>query len=179
MPPLRLALCFGTLVGCAALPLSATLDRDQDGISDLWAEQYPGIGAATADPDGDGASNLAEALAGTDPTSPASRFTAVPERDANGDLLLRWPSIAGKRYHLRFSADLVTWVDLPTAFPGTGADRSEIISPIGAPAAPRQFWQVAVTDFDTDADALNDWEEAQLGTSPSSPDTDSDGMPDG
>jgi hypothetical protein len=37
-----------------ALPLWATLDRDGDGLSDIWAALYPTAGAPEADPDIDG-----------------------------------------------------------------------------------------------------------------------------
>ena len=72
-----------------------------DGIPAIWREQYFGPGyltdprvAADADPDGDGATNYQEYIAGTDPTNPNSVFRvtvrAVP--------LLSFPTVASRDY---------------------------------------------------------------------------------
>jgi PKD repeat protein len=52
--------------------------------------------AANADPDGDGQNNLAEFLAGTDPTSSASalRITSITRQGA--DILVNWITAVGK-----------------------------------------------------------------------------------
>ena len=68
----RLSLYTGLILSLLAATASATIDRDNDGISDLWTALYPTTGPAAQDPDGDGATNLAEAIAGTDPTSPSN-----------------------------------------------------------------------------------------------------------
>jgi hypothetical protein len=161
------------------LPLWATLDRDGDGLSDIWAALYPTAGAPEADPDGDGATNRAEALAGTDPTSASNRLAATPQRDASGNLVLYWAGVAGKHYSIESSANLSTWTALPGEYTGAGAALSAIVCPAGTPTGSRQFWRVTAFDADTDSDGLNDWEEAQLGTSPTASDTDHDGLPDG
>ena len=168
----------GLLLALLATPTRATLDRDNDGISDLWAALYPTAGSAAQDPDGDGANNLAEAIAGTDPTAPSSRFGAAPQRDADGNLRLRWYGVPGKQYQLRSSPDLTTWTTLPEVYSGTGAELAPIIARADETSAPRLFFQVVVSDADTDADTLNDWEEAQLGTSPTAADTDGDELRD-
>ncbi len=178
MNVIRLPFLLCVLACLLALPASATLDRNADGISDVWAGLHPSAGAPTADPDGDGASNRAEAQAGTDPSSASSRLAATTERDASGNLVLRWPSVTGKHYQIESSTDLANWAASPLLRPGTGADLSEIVGPAGVAAPGRQFWRVAVADTDTDSDGLNDWEEAQLGTSSASADTDSDGRTD-
>ena len=162
-----------------ALPLWATLDHDGDGISDIWTARYPTAGAHDADPDGDGATNRAEAIAGTDPTSASSRLVATTKRDASGNLVLGWTGEAGKHYRIESSADLSAWTAIPGDYTGAGAALSVIVCPAGTVTGPRQFWRVAAFDVDTDGDGLNDWEEAQLGTDPNKPDTDGDGMPDG
>ncbi len=150
----------------ASTPLSATIDHAHNGVSDLWTALYPTAGAPEADPDGDGASTLAEALAGTDPLSAGSRLASMPAHDPAGNLVLCWQGVAGKHYTIKSSTDLSTWTALPETFTGTGEPFSPVVVAAGAPSSARQFWQVSVSDADTDSDDLNDWEEAQLGTDP-------------
>lgn len=171
---IRLRHAFPFLLLTLVPPLHALLDRNGDGVSDLWYLRHPTSGAPTADPDGDGATNRDEAIAGTDPSAARSRFAATPQRDAGGILLVRWPSVVGKHYHLESSIDLRTWTALAGDLAGTGADLS---APVPA-AGGAKFWRVVVADADTDADGLTDWEEAQLGTSSSTADSDHDGLPD-
>ena len=74
-----------------------------DGIPGWWRIQYSWNGlttnsssCATCDPDGDGQDNLAEYLAGTDPTNNTSTFriTAIAQED--NDIRLTWTMGAGK-----------------------------------------------------------------------------------
>lgn len=76
------------------------LYADGDGMSDAWEMRYPGalsplLYDAHEDPDGDGWSNYAEFMAGTDPTSYASRPQPLVRVDvtydgidATGDLVI-------------------------------------------------------------------------------------------
>lgn len=102
-------------------------DRNNDGLPDDWQAQYWGVNSATwppagADSDGDGASNLAEFLAGTDPTNPESalRLSIQP---TTGGLLLQWNAVPGSIYQLQASDDLRTWSDAagPAFAPGDQA----------------------------------------------------------
>jgi acetyl esterase/lipase len=160
-------------------PLLAIIDRDLDGVSDVWSSRYPTAGDPAADPDGDGGSNLAEALAGTDPTVAASHFTATAANDPSGNLVLRWYGVVGKTYQIEASSDLRTWTPFSTARNGAGTNIETIVRPAGHAAPLAQFWRVAVANKDTDADGLDDWEEAQLATAPTDADTDADGLSDG
>lgn len=178
MPRFR-PLLRALLAAVCATPLPATIDRNLDGVSDIWSSLHPSAGAATADPDGDGATNHAEALAGTDPTSAASRFTAATTTDASGNLVLLWVGAPGKSYQIESSANLLTWVPFSTARTGTASTITEEVRAAGATGASPQFWRVSVADHDTDGDGLNDWEEARLATGPTAADTDGDGIADG
>jgi subtilisin family serine protease/Tol biopolymer transport system component len=82
-------------------------DDDNDGLPDSWEQQYfgnPANTAATDDSDGDGFSNLAEYIGGTnpasaDPASPASylRITQI-QPGAGPSLTITWPSVANRIY---------------------------------------------------------------------------------
>jgi hypothetical protein len=62
-------------------PASAPVDTDADGMADAWeAANLGGISAVPGDdPDGDGASNLLEFNAGTDPANPDSDGDGFPD----------------------------------------------------------------------------------------------------
>jgi alpha-D-ribose 1-methylphosphonate 5-triphosphate synthase subunit PhnH len=138
---------------------NAILDRNGDGISDVWAALYPTAGAPAADPDGDGQSNLAEAQAGTDPTNSSSRFIATARTDAAGNLVVSWTGFGGKYYFVETSTDLITWLPLATEYTGTGTELSAIVRPAGTSSAARTFWHVVVFDIDSSGSGLNDWEK--------------------
>jgi sugar phosphate isomerase/epimerase len=146
----------------------AAADLDHDGVSDVWRTAYPAAGAATADPDGDGATNLAESLAGTSPFSAASVLAATPVTDGSGNLVVRWRGLRGKRYQIESSTDFAAWTAQGTAFtPSADGDLTSIVRPAGSSAADtRRFWRIAVSDRDTDSDGYSDWEEYQFGGNP-------------
>ncbi len=133
-----------TYVGnSAAIDILSATDTDADGIPDAWETAHgltvgSSTNDATLDSDGDGQSNQAEFLAGTDPQSSASVFaittTALSTASGSPALTVAWSGVAGHYYEVRTSPDLVTWttatyvlatadgaksVELPTA----GAER--------------------------------------------------------
>jgi 1,4-alpha-glucan branching enzyme len=78
------------LLSRQALP---QLDSDGDGLLNGWEQQYfggPISAVASADPDHDGANNLQEQAAGTDPNAASSvlRFTDI--KVASGQAILKW-----------------------------------------------------------------------------------------
>lgn len=87
-------------------------DSVGDGIPDQWrATYFGGDGTtsnnqsnATADPDGDGMTNLQEYLAGTNPVDSASFFHVVSVANSGTGYAVSWASIAGKTYQVQYSA---------------------------------------------------------------------------
>jgi hypothetical protein len=92
-------------------------DSDGDGLPDAWETvHFGGLGRdGTGDFDNDGASDLDEFRAGTDPTSNASAFKLVQVVFAAGSQpQIQWKSVAGKKYRLQYKTDLSAtgWTDL-------------------------------------------------------------------
>ena len=97
----------------AAMPypvIPAGADTDGDGLADAWETQFFGnlSSGATQDSDGDGMSNLAEYLSGTNPTSNTSllstRTAAAPGVDA---VRIEWPSVSNAFYAIDATDDLL------------------------------------------------------------------------
>jgi hypothetical protein len=99
-----------------------------DGISDNWRLLYFGtvsnpLSAAGADPDGDGASNWQEYIAGTNPLDGTSAFkfgsAAMP---GGSGFVLQWPSVVNKHYTLQSSTSInaTSWTTIATNVMGNG-----------------------------------------------------------
>ena len=94
------------------LNLQRMVDTDANGLPDWWELQYFGHLTGTdpnADADHDGMSNLAEWLAGTNPTNASSclQLIAIPSNNPNV-FVVSWPSVAGKYYRLERATNLLT-----------------------------------------------------------------------
>jgi subtilisin family serine protease len=94
------------------LNLQRIVDTDGNGLPDWWEQEYFGHLTGTdpnADPDQDGMNNLAEWIAGTNPTNAASslRLTLVSATNSSGTVV-SWSSVAGKNYWLERSTNLLT-----------------------------------------------------------------------
>ena len=98
-----------------------------DGIPDSWRLRYfssasSPLSAANLDPDGDGASNSAEFVAGTNPQDAASKLQLLTSSkpDLNG-FTLRWPTVLNKQYVIECSAALAgDWTALASNLIGDG-----------------------------------------------------------
>ena len=92
----------GIVISGGRLNLARIVDTDSNGLPDWWEREYfsqlTGTNPA-ADADADGASNLAEWLAGTIPTNALSVLQLTPINAANG-LAVTWPSADGRFYRL-------------------------------------------------------------------------------
>jgi len=143
----RVALEYGNdPVNWSAGPPTAgratVLDTDGDGLPDAWEDQY-GLDRnspadAALDGDHDGASNLAEYRAGTNPTDAGSVFKFVSvQREGNG-VRLRFLAVQGRAYAVEASASLPpgNWQTV-TNLPVTGVTgEREVFLPDAPGSAP-------------------------------------------
>lgn len=89
-------------------------DADGDGAPDEWELSNglnPQVADAEIDIDADGASNLNEYLAGTDPRDSSSvfRIVSIGLGTPDDQLEIEWRSISGRRYAIESSANLEEW----------------------------------------------------------------------
>ena len=124
-----------------------------DGIDDKWQKDYFGLppnplAAPTADPDGDGQTNLFEFTAGVIPNDPASRFTLtlapVPGQPAQRSIIFI-PRLADRTYVVTFKLDLnaATWTPLPGGIVTDNGQQRSITDP--AATGGRKFYHVEIT----------------------------------
>jgi len=93
-------------------------DRDGDGMPDAWEDAYQ-LNAddpsdAALDSDGDGLSNLAEYLSGTDPRNAASALKIDSVTESNGTLILRFTAVANRSYTIQYRGNAASgaWQEL-------------------------------------------------------------------
>lgn len=98
-------------------------DSDGDGLPDDWERLAFGNleQAASSDPDGDGSSNLAEWMAGTDPLS-AVEVLRLTLGGTETRPTLQFSVRPNRLYSVERSTDLSTWVPVPgeLSYPATG-----------------------------------------------------------
>jgi len=102
-----------------------TGDVDADGLPDDWelSSLQTLTHNASADPDGDRASNLAEFRAGTDPRSAASALRITSVNHSPGATSLIFPHTANRRYALQSTENFVAWQSVtnpPLLYPTPG-----------------------------------------------------------
>ncbi|MBI3879036.1 MAG: hypothetical protein HY301_03115 [Verrucomicrobia bacterium] len=99
---------FGNVSGGGRLN---TVDNLGSFLVTLSATNVVVGGYVSPDSDGDGQSDYAETLAGTNPNDPASALTLTPiSVGAGGAVTLRFPFVAGKSYRLLYSDNLASGV---------------------------------------------------------------------
>ena len=120
------------------------MDTNGNGLPDSWEQQYWGTNGAShnlfTDGDGDGFTDGAEFIAGTNPTLSSSRLRISMEN--NGMFLLKWPSVAGRIYQVQTTTDLVNWMPFSPWIQATAGTTS--FSPALPPTGPPHFYRVEV-----------------------------------
>ena len=202
-----LPLCTLIYALCA-LTVSAIVDTNGNGFSDLWertfnnGELLPSDFDPQADPDHDGLANAQEAAAGISPFDPNPPAGCVRPQithmnnawlDLDGDGLdefyvevesVAWPTLPGKQYTLQCSIDLAigSWLPVESAtanFEGVRTYYFPLTQTDSTDLPPEHlFWRIAIEDVDSDGDGLTDAEEYALGTNPNLADSDGDGLND-
>jgi glucose/arabinose dehydrogenase len=104
--------------------LRLDLDSDQDGIPDSeeggTSPFVSGADDRLRDNDGDGLSNSAEYIAGTNADDAASNFRLTVQQDPIGARTLAWKTATGRKYKLQQSNDLAGWTDASQWLAGNG-----------------------------------------------------------
>ncbi len=146
-------------------------------MSDVWEWVYNANGLSSgADADGDGFSNLQEAIAGTNPFDANSypRIPIVLGSPTNFSVTI--PCALGKQYQLQSLVALgnTNWFVETNLVARTGTNVTLTV-PV---AAAMKFYRVGIADVNSDGSGLmNDWEKYKLGLNPSN--AWSNGQPDG
>jgi hypothetical protein len=127
--------------------ISSGLDMDGDGMPDAWEQlNFGGLSAsAGGDPDGDGASNLQEFLAGTNPNDATDvlRITSYTIAPGGTTATMTWQSVTNRNYRLEKTLSLKkpsVWIDSGLGvIPPTGSTTTATISDTNAPV---RFYRV-------------------------------------
>jgi uncharacterized protein (DUF1800 family) len=131
-------LCSILLLAPITLPVSAAIDQNGDGLDDIWQEAF---GAQSLnkdeDSDGDGASNLAESIAGTDPFDSTSRFS-INRLSYDGSFSaveISFDTQRGKIYQVELGNSINSrlFTRLPTTYHGTGREITVKLSSAASP----------------------------------------------
>ncbi|WP_234041778.1 DUF1800 family protein [Persicirhabdus sediminis] len=149
--------------------LEAILDLNGNGVSDVWEHKYHATElvadseAKARDADGDGLSNYEESIAGTNPFDSDSghKLKLSSERWSDDHLMiwLRCETQEGKAYQLVYNDSLGGMMHTLSA-PISGYDGLLELALLSDDE--KQFYQIVVTDLDSDTDGLSDWEEIEM-----------------
>jgi hypothetical protein len=132
------------------IDVAGSFDSNKDEILDRWQIEHFGYNfvsdphaAASADPDGDGCSNLSEYQAGTNPTSRASWLSIQSEQLSSSNFDIQWSSVIGKKYQVQSSSNLTSWADTGSTVTASSTSTTWRDSSIPT-STTRRFYRVKV-----------------------------------
>ena len=128
---------------------SRTADNDADSLPNSY-ELLHGLDPdwprdADEDLDGDGSSNRAERIAGTDPGDASDSFRIVNVEARPDSVSVRWPTVADKNYQLWWSTDAQTWTPASVSS-GDGSEVEAVLdlAPLDLADSARIFLRISV-----------------------------------
>lgn len=136
------------------------LDLDANGLGDVWEARYHASGLLAADDtDGDGQTNAAESVAGTDPRDATSRHAVTIEMNGTA-ITLTTQTQPGKKYQaVSGPTPSGPWNPVGDPYIATAVG-THVFTP--APEGSLAFYRVTVSDTDSDSDGVDNWSEFQL-----------------
>ena len=117
-------------------------DANNNGMSDAWEQANFGVVSPTrtksSDTDGDGYTDYAEFVAGTNPGQPNSTLRLdTPVSLTGGGVRLEWPAVPGRAYLVEGSSNGTTWTPVSGWILATG--NLATFSPPTGPGAPTMY----------------------------------------
>ena len=119
---------------------------------DAWAASYGLTGNAAlpgSDPDGDGQNNMAEFMAGTNPTNSASSLRIVSVARQGNDVLVTWTTVGGMSYVVQSTGastggyfNSFTDIGPLVSVPGTGESTTNYLDAGGYTNGPSHYYRV-------------------------------------
>ncbi|MBP9900175.1 MAG: S8 family serine peptidase [Verrucomicrobia bacterium] len=107
-------------------------DLNSNAIPDGWEVQQFGTLTAqrtpTTDTDGDGLSDWAEFVAGTDPNNPPPPFRLTAQRFGGNFVQLSWPSVTNHSYRIHASSNAVSWSPFSDWFSAMAPNTSYLLA---------------------------------------------------
>jgi len=101
---------YATLTALSAAGVSSTATSSDAGSPNPSSQTTPIILLSpTADQDNDGTNNQDEASAGTNPLDRSSRFAISDVARSGNNVVLSFPTVVGRFYHVYSSINLVDW----------------------------------------------------------------------
>ena len=125
----------GSAIGVLdSLAIGEDPDSDRDGLKDSWEianrldpDDPDGVNGAGGDLDLDGASNLSEYLAGTNPDDPSSMLRIESVELSPEGRKISWTSVDRIEYFVQYSTDMLNWKSV-----GFAGDRARVYQAHGS-----------------------------------------------